>query len=561
MWFFGGHRHLNENRLSDYVSGRLTLADRARLERTADECATCREELESLQQTRALLQALPPEPLPRSFVFAEAPAMAAAEVYRPTQVTGFRMPGWAYAGAAAVAGLAVIVFVLSGTVGTWLPRGDGEEFEAMASASATEATREMASIPRPTAMPGAFSEVQPAAQAAPFFEEPMAESQGFAESGPEPLEDAVGQRETGAVAEAPVEVEKEVVVERIVETETVAEPTAEPFVAAMAPAAAPEMAEEPRIMAMAEAPTSTPAPAAAPAQEASARETGVEVPVEAEVIVPDVAGEPAATEPTQPALTAGADAFAAAPAGEAPSSAEEVEATPSPGPVVEGGKLGPPALAATERSAAALGVTPLPPEIAASPLPKDVGQAAAPKPTLAARTATPVATKTVPTPTVQPTAAPGPTMTLEAAASARIETEAAGATEPPGQEAEGPGPEAVAGVVEPRGPAGQAGAQSATGAAVPTGDAAEPGRGSSGLPAMDESATMEEAGIRDQWALPSAGNLATVALIAVGAVAVGVVAALVFVRRIRAGRKGTTRPGTNQEPDASLIVNHPRLEN
>ena len=129
---------MNEDRLNDYVSGRLPSSERARLERALEGCALCRGELESLQQTRALLQALPQEPLPRSFVFAEAPAMAAAEVYRPAESTGFRMPGWAYAGAAAVAGLAVIVFFLSGAVGTWLPQGAEDESGSVASTSALE---------------------------------------------------------------------------------------------------------------------------------------------------------------------------------------------------------------------------------------------------------------------------------------------------------------------------------------------------------------------------------------------------------------------------------------
>ena len=252
MWFFGGHRHLNEDRLNDYVSGRLPSSERARLERTLEGCALCRGELESLQQTRALLQALPQEPLPRSFVFAEAPAMAAAEVYRPAESTGFRMPGWAYAGAAAVAGLAVIVFFLSGAVGTWLPQGAEDESRSVASTSALEMAQ-AESVPAPAAMREALPEAPASA----------------------PPADSFAPQETGAAAEAggevegvkEVEVAKEVVVERVVEAQVRPDPTAVPV-----------MAAPPQAAAMADVPPPTAAPAAA--QEATVRESEVEDPCE-----------------------------------------------------------------------------------------------------------------------------------------------------------------------------------------------------------------------------------------------------------------------------------------
>ena len=182
MWIFGRHRHLAENELSDYVGGRLSAHQAGRLEHSLDECLSCRQDLESLQVTRSLLRELPAHVPPRSFVFATAPAtVPSAPVNGPIPSRGwaFRPPGWAYAGAASVVGLAVAVFVFSSDVSQWLP-GDTREISAtelMTDAPASLAAQPEAmtaiqerqeSVPPPRAP-------APAAQAIPM-EQPAVEA-------------------------------------------------------------------------------------------------------------------------------------------------------------------------------------------------------------------------------------------------------------------------------------------------------------------------------------------------------------------------------------------------
>ena len=149
MWIFGRHKHLAEGKLSEYVSGRLPPYHKERLERSLDQCVTCRQVLESLQMTSSLLRGLPAYELPRSFVFAAAPATASpvpAMGVSATRSWTFRPPGWAYAGAASVVGLAVAVFVLSSDVSQWLP---GAEREPPQSEAAAEFPAQPASLPAP----------------------------------------------------------------------------------------------------------------------------------------------------------------------------------------------------------------------------------------------------------------------------------------------------------------------------------------------------------------------------------------------------------------------------
>lgn len=81
-------------RLSAYLDGELSMAERADLEAHLSGCAECRRELASLRQTKALLGALPAPALPRSFALPETmrplPAQRASEPRwsRPLQALG-----------------------------------------------------------------------------------------------------------------------------------------------------------------------------------------------------------------------------------------------------------------------------------------------------------------------------------------------------------------------------------------------------------------------------------------------------------------------------------------
>ena len=144
----GRHRHLSEERLSEYLSGRLSSREGNRVERARAECARCREELESLSQTRMLLQSLPEFEPPRSFVLAAAPAGEVALAATPARPAVLRAPGWAYAGAAALAGLAVVLFVAAGVTDMgWPGNGDGySDNLAMSAPAPQEASVEMAAM-------------------------------------------------------------------------------------------------------------------------------------------------------------------------------------------------------------------------------------------------------------------------------------------------------------------------------------------------------------------------------------------------------------------------------
>ena len=130
-------KHVNEDRLSDYISGRLSAGQQARLERQLQRCAHCRHELGSLLATRSLVRSLPSPELPRSLVFSEAPAPSpeAAKPVRndpPWVEWARRSPGWAYAGAAAVGVVAVMLVVFAGVTDAWLPGEGGGQESALA---------------------------------------------------------------------------------------------------------------------------------------------------------------------------------------------------------------------------------------------------------------------------------------------------------------------------------------------------------------------------------------------------------------------------------------------
>ena len=581
---------MNEDRLNEYVSGRLSSSDRARLERAVEECDLCREELASLRQTRTMLQGLPQEPLPRSFVFAEAPAMAAAEVYRPAEATGFRMPGWAYAGAAAVAGLAVIVFFLSGAVGTWLPRDAENELARGAPTSGLEMAQ-AESAPAPAAAPTAMQETQPAAPVELAMESAMvAESEASAPALPA---NSVAPQGAGVVAEVAGEVEasKEVVVERSVEAQ------AEP-----APTAVSEMAALPQAAAMADVPTPTAASVAA--QEATMSEPEVEVPGGRETVISPATAGHSEVESATPAVKAQSDALAPAPAA---SSGEGLPATATPAPLARSGELAEPAVIATVAPATAQDAPRSAEEPPTTRLPGVTAPAITPEPAIVGPTPTLIATR----PTAMPTPnIPVPTATAVAIARAEVVSEptevptlkmepdraepdlAAGEVEPggpvgPSGQAAPAGPAAAEGAREPAGPRGAQGppprsvpaevdgAQGPQGPQGPQGDAGA--AGPAGVAGAGSDGTQGPQGPQgpqgDAGAAGPAGvagtgangllrddSALTVLLGVVAATAVLVVALLIALR-IRATRGSGARPGTNYGPDTSTLLNRPKLEN
>ena len=510
---------MTEGRLSDYVSGRLSAAERARLERAVQECALCRDELESLQQTRALLQALPGEPLPRSFVFSEAPAPAESEVHRTAQAPAFRMPGWAYAGAAAVAGVAALVFVLSGAAGAWLAQEGGDEFGGVAStASISTASMEMAqaeSIPAPAAVPESVERARPAAQSAPAMEQSMAAAPSSSALLPAPMEDSAGRREGGAdvVAEGEVakEVEQEVVVEGILESGIEPTPGAEAYAGAAESAAGPEMAAEPQLAAMAEAPAPTAAPAAAEGQERGAIEAIAGSPASAEAISPGATAGRADSSAPAPTVKAETDAARSTTMDGVQAAAAEVAETPTSTPVVQSAVLAPPALGVTATPAAALAATREPEESPAKPLPKTTPQAATPEPAMTDPTPARGATEKPPA-TPEP-ALPAPTV----AAIGRVAVMPEPITEPPA-------PELERGMTGAQGPAGASGSAGPAGAA----SAVEPDAADG---AEIEARELSE-GSGEQSAGLSVSELVLAAVIALAA-AVMVVVAIFLVKRLR----------------------------
>ena len=118
MGIFGLHRHLKLQLLSQYLDGRLSATGEARVGREVASCATCQDELESLQATVSLLARLPEIPLPHSFTLATAPTFntSAQRIDRPSPMV-FRTPNWVYAGAASLAGLALALLVSADATG------------------------------------------------------------------------------------------------------------------------------------------------------------------------------------------------------------------------------------------------------------------------------------------------------------------------------------------------------------------------------------------------------------------------------------------------------------
>jgi hypothetical protein len=123
MWNFRRHRHLDLEILSEYLDGRLGTESQTRVSRQVDSCEPCRHELDSLRSTVSLVQALPELTAPRSFTLAAPPVPGPVLVRPPLPL---RAPGWAYAGAASLAGLALAIMVSADTLGLFTPKDQAD---------------------------------------------------------------------------------------------------------------------------------------------------------------------------------------------------------------------------------------------------------------------------------------------------------------------------------------------------------------------------------------------------------------------------------------------------
>ncbi len=125
MGIFGlGHRHISPETFTGYLDGRLRPQTRERLDRVMAGCSDCRLEMESLRDTVAMLRQLPVITPRRSFVMSGAPQPVPQMIQQARPISPFRVPQWAYAGAASLAALALAVLVsvdASGLVSPDLP--------------------------------------------------------------------------------------------------------------------------------------------------------------------------------------------------------------------------------------------------------------------------------------------------------------------------------------------------------------------------------------------------------------------------------------------------------
>ena len=582
MWIFGGHRHLAEEKLSDYVSGRLSPYQKGRLERSLDECVTCRQELESLQITRSLLRELPAHDVPRDFVFATAPAgvtsVPALNVNHPRGWT-FRPPGWAYAGAASVVGLAVAVFVLSSDVSLWLP-GDSQEISQPEVAE--EVSEREASLPEQVAsMPESLASMPPLPVPAPA----AAESE-VASDAPFPQAAVEESLATGAPPEL-----RDI------------EPSPAPAAAFLAPEAYREPLQDVGASPGQTEAESEPAPTSVPAAASMAKESIAEPPSAA---IED-SEQDAPIEAPPPATVQPMPAMAAAPSQEkaVPIAPPSIEA--QPGDAAAGQES--PAVSPVATSGPGLLESPQPeasaevpagdqPDVAARSNSDMVGaQQTAESPEPESSAVNPAVTESAQgDPASQATLVPAPKAV--ASASPEIETvdPKTALDVPPDLPASAPDQEilqpapAITDPVEPvvnangegspdpggsKGVSGERGTAGANGAddgeLVRTPGSPEIGLEEgiiTGVNEGQESASMD----RPQAPQPSAGNgdaaipgfrIRYEILLAIAGTAAALILLLVLFGsyRYRVGRQGGGKSGTNGAVDPSLMVNRPKLGN
>ena len=135
MWLFkSAHKHINQDTLSEYLDGRLQGTGLEQVEQRLGECDACRQELEELQVTVAMMRQLPMETPRRSFVMSAPPP----EPARAQPFLVLRAPNWVYAGAASVAALALAVTISMDATGGLSSDSLNRDFAVTAMAPASE---------------------------------------------------------------------------------------------------------------------------------------------------------------------------------------------------------------------------------------------------------------------------------------------------------------------------------------------------------------------------------------------------------------------------------------
>ena len=582
---------MNQGRLNEYVSGRLSDVHREQLERVVARCALCREELDSLQQTRALLRTLPREPLARNFVFTETPAANAAGVYRPAQVRGVRIPGWAYAGAAAVAGVVVIALVLSSPLGVWLPLDSEAELAEIASAPMAMAQAESTPViefdtdPMPGAQQGAAA-VQPMPAATMPQGTPSATSEtgtfGDSMEGPQPASGVVVEAGDETIIEAeslPAPMTEAVGgFEGRQDGESISLPEAgDPGVEEESEAASATVSEVSSAQQAAEVEGTLLAPAPATTQakpeppESKAPASAAEEVRISEATAGQRAGEATtrATETPIRAVPAASDARA-----DPPSIDEENTLTPAP--EVQGAALDPPPMEATVSSGPASDAGLQSEQALTAEAPPQNNRASATVQVAGSSPEHSVAAVPAPGPILQPNE---PATEIEAIAGAGVESGPAVSPEL-NDEPDRAVPEAVAGAeprraaispaapgpsdpdvpAAPRSPVGDlgefsppepSGPEGVGVAQVPQGSAVDSNPSGPAADADDDSAGV----LRD-------GQTATVWLAVVAATATAVLVVALFIAiRLRGKHRTVGWAGTNSPPGSSNLVNPTKLEN
>ena len=159
MWIFRStHKHIGQDTLNEYLDGRLFGRPLERVEQQLGDCDACRQELEELRATVAMLQALPMEEPRRSFVMSAPPP----EPARARPNIALRAPNWVYAGAASVAALALAVTISVDATGGLSSGLDNQDFAITAQAPAAESEQVTGvsgsrSGPGPAGQPGVES--------------------------------------------------------------------------------------------------------------------------------------------------------------------------------------------------------------------------------------------------------------------------------------------------------------------------------------------------------------------------------------------------------------------
>ena len=151
MWFLKPkHLHIKPELLNEYLDGRLSGIDLAKIERRLQACDVCQDELEELRATIAVVRRMPMEQPRRSFVM-DAPPL---EPSPARQSFHLRAPAWAYAGAASIAVVALAVLVSVDATGGLSPTADSPE----AFVAAAPQSRASAPLAAATAAPAAVAE-------------------------------------------------------------------------------------------------------------------------------------------------------------------------------------------------------------------------------------------------------------------------------------------------------------------------------------------------------------------------------------------------------------------